>query len=66
MIKWLRRMWLTHWVYRNVDENVCCCGSELGSGGSICAHAGCCVSAKVYSIEAHLNNMGPIFFKVKK
>lgn len=37
--------------YRSCDPGVCCCGSDLGTGGSICYHGGC-RSMKEYVITA--------------
>lgn len=38
-----------HWELRNVDPEICCCGSMIGTGGSICHHGGC-RSAKEYAL----------------
>lgn len=38
------------WKYRNIDPELCCCGDQIGRGGSICAHGGC-RSAKEYAIS---------------
>lgn len=51
---WLcwRRKWL-EFKYRHHDGDVCCCGSQMGQGGSICHHGGC-RSMKDYVIEKEL------------
>lgn len=41
--------WKARWSYRNIDPDICCCGEQVGSGGSICHHGGC-RSAKEYAI----------------
>ena len=41
------------WKYRRVDPDLCCCGSQMGQGGSICHHGGC-RSAKEYAITREL------------
>lgn len=48
---WLKSLYLK-WVYRFVDEDLCCCGSYMGQGGSICGHGGC-RSAKEYAMSTH-------------
>jgi hypothetical protein len=30
-----------NWKYRQIDHDVCCCGEQIGKGGSICLHGGC-------------------------
>lgn len=50
-MRW-RRMRLG-WKYRKVDPDLCCCGSHIGQGGSICSHGGC-RSAKEYAIASEL------------
>ena len=39
-MKWIKRK-LMEFEYRNQDENVCCCGCTVGTGGDICYHGGC-------------------------
>ncbi len=41
--------------YRDIDENLCCCGDEIGKGGSICNHGGC-RSSKEYIISCHFKD----------
>lgn len=48
----LRRRWL-EFKYRHQDDSVCCCGSNMGEGGSICHHGGC-RSMKEYVIDREL------------
>lgn len=45
------RRWLAFWRYRKIDPNLCCCGSQMGCGGSICYHGGC-RNAKEYAIKS--------------
>ncbi len=52
--RWIKRNWLT-WKYRKIDPNLCCCGCELGQGGSICHHGGC-RSMKEYCITTEIDN----------
>ena len=47
------RRWLAQWRYRKIDPDLCCCGSQMGQGGSICHHGGC-RSAKEYAITREL------------
>lgn len=47
------RRWLALWRYRKIDPDLCCCGSQMGQGGSICHHGGC-RSAKEYAITREL------------
>lgn len=47
------RRWLARWRYRKIDPDLCCCGSQMGQGGSICHHGGC-RSAKEYAITREL------------
>jgi len=41
-----------NWVYSDIDENLCMCGSYMGKGGDICRHGGCC-SAKETAMAKH-------------
>lgn len=52
-IRW-RRMRLS-WKYRKIDPDLCCCGSQMGRGGSICHHGGC-RSAREHAIDREVNN----------
>lgn len=38
--KWFKIKWY-NFQYRNLPDEVCCCGSDLGKGGDICYHGGC-------------------------
>ena len=49
------RRWLALWRHRKIDPDLCCCGSRMGQGGSICHHGGC-RSAKEYAITREVNN----------
>lgn len=44
---------LARWKYRKIDPKLCCCGSIIGEGGSLCHHGGC-RSAKEYAISSEL------------
>lgn len=55
-MKYLKRKFWTiiaKWQYRKQDENLCCCGCDIGKGGDICYHGGC-RSAKEYAITCLL------------
>lgn len=41
--------WVARWKYRKIDPELCCCGTNMGEGGSVCGHGGC-RSAKEYAI----------------
>lgn len=47
------KSWLARWRHRKIDPDLCCCGSRMGQGGSICHHGGC-RSAKEYAITREL------------
>lgn len=47
--------WRARWRHRKIDPDLCCCGSQMGQGGSICHHGGC-RSAREYAINCEVNN----------
>jgi hypothetical protein len=53
-IKYFKPIFLKYldWKYRNIDPNICCCGSNMNESkawDSVCNHGGC-RSAKEYAI----------------
>lgn len=52
MKRFIKRLYFL-WKYRNVDPDLCCCGCNIGTGGSICHHGGC-RSAKEYAITSQV------------
>lgn len=47
------RRWYARWKYRHMEDDLCCCGCEMGTGGGICYHGGC-KSAKQHAIDSEL------------
>lgn len=45
---WVKKLYL-NWVYRFVDEDLCCCGEMISNSG--CSFH-CCRSAKEYAITS--------------
>ena len=48
------------WHYRFVDPELCCCGDQIGCGGSICHHGGC-RSAKEYAVTCAMEEIKPLW-----
>ena len=48
------KTWIARWRYRKIDPDLCCCGSQIGEGGSICGHGGC-RSAKEYAVSCEVS-----------
>lgn len=48
-----------NWKYRKYDDELCCCGEQIGHGGSICYHGGC-RSMKEYTITSELETLNKL------
>ena len=51
----IKKWYLEHWKYRHHNHEICCCGEQIGHGGSICYHGGC-RSMKEYLITTEMQS----------
>jgi len=51
----VKRFYLERWKYRKYDDELCCCGEQMGHGGSICYHGGC-RSMKEYVVTCEMED----------
>lgn len=50
------KVWVARWKYRKICPELCCCGTQMGQGGSICGHGGC-RSVKEYAITRDVTGL---------
>ena len=57
--KFFKVWYIKYWKYRKYDDELCCCGEQMGHGGSICHHGGC-RSMKEYTITCELEALNKL------